>query len=168
MKELSEFIPSPRAAKRFINIYRLLRASVEEGDRAAFDGNQQGGVYQAAMLLLAILTCYPAQATEIFRTLIEENPQEHWWEFIASFKGRILPDPTSSADPENGAAARGGRTNAAGTTPVDKRLWIELFEKLGRLEKQLNDRPCQQFNRWASRVARYSFQSGRVLLSQPD
>jgi|CZKJ01.1.fsa_nt_gi hypothetical protein len=90
MKELHEFIPSPRAGKRFINIYRLLRASVEEAELEAFAGNEQEGVYQVAMLLLAILTGFPNEATELLRVLLDEQPRDSWWEFVSSLKIRVL------------------------------------------------------------------------------
>jgi hypothetical protein len=120
------------------------------------------------MLLLAILTGYPAQATEILRTLIEEDPPENWWEFIASFKIRILPDhlPQQPPKPNSDSKVVEITDSSGSTTPPDRTVWIELFQKLSRLEKWLNNRPCQEFNQWAPRVARYSFQSGRVLLSR--
>src|SRR5260370_33574190 len=43
MKTLYDLIPSARAGKRFINIYRLLRASVEDRERRGFIGSDAGG-----------------------------------------------------------------------------------------------------------------------------
>jgi len=46
-------------------------------------------------------------------------------------------------------------------------MWDELFERIDPLRKEITaQQPCQVFLEWAPDVARYSFQSGRVLLSQ--
>ncbi len=39
IQELASFIPTPRAAKRMVHIYRLLKASLTEEDVATFVGN---------------------------------------------------------------------------------------------------------------------------------
>jgi hypothetical protein len=43
--------------------------------------------------------------------------------------------------------------------------WGELFNKLEHLRHNVRDQPCTAFAKWAPRIARYSFQSGRVLTS---
>jgi hypothetical protein len=86
MKTLHELIPSPRAGKRFINIYRLIRASVKDKERKKFTGNETWGENQPAQMLLAILTGYPAEATEILQKLIEHEHPEKWGEFMSSLK----------------------------------------------------------------------------------
>lgn len=54
--ELFVFIKSPRAATRFANLYRLLKASVSERDLDDFEGTiDQPGNFQVPMVLLAIL-----------------------------------------------------------------------------------------------------------------
>jgi len=173
MKELDEFIPTPRAGKRFLNIYRLLRASVRKNELEAFAGNEQGGGYQIATLLLAILTGYPSQATEILRVLIEEEPSGDWWGFVSSFKARMLDGSASQSKKKLKPASKSSMTtapDAAGETPdesrTDRASWLELFERLDKVKNLVSDRPCKQFVEWAPRVARYSFQSGRVLYYQ--
>jgi hypothetical protein len=159
MKELDEFIPTPRAGKRFINIYRLLRASIRTNELEAFTGNQHGGGYQAATLLLALLTGCPSQATEILRVLIDEEPSGNWWEFVSSFKDRKLGKSASSD-------ASASTAKAAAERRANRASWVELFEKLDKVKHLVSDRSCEQFVEWAPRVARYSFQSGRVLSYQ--
>jgi hypothetical protein len=170
MKTLYELIPSPRAGKRFINIYRLLRASVEDKERDGFVGNDGGGEYQCALMLLAILTGYPAEATEILGTLLKEQYKgKTWKQFLESLLAKMHKEknvaqgaPTSESRPE-----RSGGQAFIFTAP-DTLRWEELFTKLDRIENNLNDRLCEGFVRWAPRVARYSFQSGRVLLHQRE
>jgi hypothetical protein len=146
MKLLHAFIPSPRAGKRFVNIYRLLRASVEDKERADFVGDTTGGDYQAALLLLAILTGFPSQATELFRALVKEQPKDSWWTFVESFRARTVPD-----------------SGAADSMHAD---WIALYGYIDAVKANMKDRSCTIFADWAIRVARYSFQSGRVVLAQ--
>jgi hypothetical protein len=176
MKELDEFIPTPRAGKRFLNIYRLLRASIKRDELEAFTGSVNGGGYQIAALLLAILTGYPTQATEILRLLTEEELTGSWWDFVSSLKTRLLDGSASVASKElkeathsseatsSSADAAEGKSLAESRT--DRASWVELFERLDKVKALVNDRPCGQFAKWAPRVARYSFQSGRVLYYQ--
>jgi KAP family P-loop domain/TIR domain len=136
MKKLYCLIPSPRAGKRFINIYRMIRSTVDGEHWQAFVGDEkQGGDHRQALLLLAILTGYPGEAAEILRQLIERVHNETWWEFI---------DTLNATDGN----------------------WSELRVKLQSLRSLVADTDgCDVFRHYASWVARYSFQSGRVLLA---
>ena len=65
--ELFAFIPTPRAALRFANVYRLLKARLAREAIAEFEGTEQfPGTFRAPMLLLAILTGFPDQAESFF------------------------------------------------------------------------------------------------------
>jgi hypothetical protein len=136
MKKLYCLIPSPRAGKRFINIYRMIRSTVAGEHWQAFVGDEkQSGDYRQALLLLAILTGYPREAAEMMRRLIERAHNETWWEFI------------------DGLNATDGN-------------WPELRMKLQSLRSLIADTEgCDVFLQYAPLVARYSFQAGRVLLA---
>jgi hypothetical protein len=174
MKTLYELIPSPRAGKRFINIYRLLRASVEDQERHRFIGSETGGEYQCALILLAILTGYPSEATEILEGLIKEEHNENWGEFLESVKNKMhsanlrLNDSHTSKGPKLSAQQKDRSGSPASYPAPDLQRWEELFAKLGRVKGNLDGRKCDGFVKWAPRVARYSFQSGRVLLHQRE
>ena len=166
MKLLHELIPTPRAGKRFVNIYRLIRATVGDGERNAFIGTSSGGEHQCALLLLAILTGYPAEATEMLEELIETVHEETWWTFVAALKSRTI-SPTPAAREPNRKEKRGRPNNSGAEHLVadesDTARWPELFTKLNRIQAIVVDQPCAVFAKWAPRVARFSFQSGRVL-----
>jgi hypothetical protein len=174
METLYEFIPSPRAGKRFINIYRLIRASLEEAELATFVGPQQE--YQVVQTLLAILTGYPAEATEILKDLIEKEPSASWGSFLGALDNSKMRQ-FSALHQANDSKPSGTRSRAK-TPPASEKpknhakasleRWPELFEKLHRLENRLLSKECRHFSNWAPRVARYSFQSGRVLLYQRE
>jgi hypothetical protein len=168
MKELHAFIPSPRAGKRFINIYRLLRASVKPEELTAFQGNEGGGPFQSAMLLLGILTSHPHQAAEMFQKLIEDKPNGSWASFWESYRTEILAEHQKK-DERQEKAAKTGSVEADGQS--DRLEWDNLFEKIEKKENdqseslnvRIGERSIEEFVNWAPRVARYSFQSGRVL-----
>jgi hypothetical protein len=172
MKTLSELIPSPRAAKRFINIYRLMRASVDDSERTKFVGDLNAGEYQAAQMLLAILTRYPAEASVILQKLIKDQPLGTWGDFkkrtlaeaAAARPGKTKQSPASRSGSKRSSSPR----DAEIAEPLPIHRWLELFAKLDRIPNNLDDRPAADFKKWAARVARYSFQSGRVLLFDRD
>ncbi|HEX8179488.1 MAG TPA: P-loop NTPase fold protein [Pyrinomonadaceae bacterium] len=147
MKKLFDFIPSPRAVKRFVNVYRLMRASVPDEERANFIDDEGG--YRVVLLLLAILTGYPAEATYILRALLAEPHPETWWQFIDAFEQKAKD--LSAAD------------------AAELERWRQLLHKLRQPEVREAfpaEQTCSAFVAWADDVARYSFQSGRVLLTQ--
>jgi len=158
MKKLFPFIPSPRAAKRFVNVYRLLRASVDDHKLQAFIGDANGGQHRAMLLLLAILIGYPAEATEILRDLLERKPIETWWKFINSFKEQTEKQNTSLDN-----------TTQDSVSKAEAERWRQLMENLDLTTVRSlvpEDQSCADFVEWASQVARYSFQSGRLLIAR--
>lgn len=58
---------TPRSVKRFVNIYRLFRASQAKGQLNAFLGTKDApGPYREALLLLGLLTAAPDIAPQVF------------------------------------------------------------------------------------------------------
>jgi hypothetical protein len=107
------------------------------------------------------LTGYPDQATELLRELLENKPQGAWTAFRAAFEAKLLPGGVGMTGVVPG-------TLAERALATDKAAWMELFQKLDGIEGHICVRNMEEFLEWAPRVARYSFQSGRVLLSQHD
>jgi hypothetical protein len=166
MKSLFWLIPSPRAAKRFVNIYRLLRASVPQEQQAAFVGETSQGQHRVALLLLAIVTGYPTEAAEMLRGLLKQEESRMWWNFVdeieeelsATSEGPGTTEPKLNKDnlPEKLSAAEAENVR-------------QLFNNLREVRELIPDtQSCADFIYWAPRVARYSFQSGRVLLTRRD
>ncbi len=70
-------IQTPRGAKRLLNTYRLVRASVPQSEWAAFAGDHRwDGEFRVAMLLLAAAAGYPAVARGWFAKLLATDPAE--------------------------------------------------------------------------------------------
>jgi hypothetical protein len=124
MWQFQSLIPSPRAAKRFVNVYRLLRAAVNARDLDRFVREDGGGEYEVVQLLLAIQTGYPEQAMHLMGNLAGRSPEESWGDYLKTQNEGEFLDRV-------------------------KRLNPEVFAR----------RPCEEFVRWAPRVARYSFQA---------
>lgn len=146
MKLMFPLIPTPRSTNRYVNVYRLLRATIPSTERESFEA--EGGDHRIVLLLLAMLTGNPAETTEIIRDLLETPHAEPWWDFLETYRGR---SSTGAPDRETQMTAEG---------------WRQLFERMEAIRKAVTDPwPATRFREWAPRVARYSFQSGRVLLA---
>jgi hypothetical protein len=149
MKELFPLIPSPRATKRFVNVYRLLKALSERSEPEAFRGEPNRGTHRVVLLLLAMQTGYPAEAAHIFHSLIElVDSSKHWWQFI----DELTPLGAGQAE-----------ANASDDATPN---WQEMKEKLTKVRKLIaEDQSCVDFKTWASVVARFSFYSGQAVLT---
>jgi hypothetical protein len=146
LQRLSPFIASPRAAKRFVNIYRFLRAALPGEDLDRFRGTaNEPGEYQACGLLLALLTGFPAEASHLFRRLVREGTGRPggWWAFADAALAEL---PGAIADAED-----------AGLLPAARR-WSRLATALQKVRPTLPlDDDLQPFLDWVPRVARFSF-----------
>ena len=148
MKVLYPLIPSPRAAKRFVNIYRLMRGMIDEYERPGFSGAEDAQGYRAALLMLAMLAGHPEEASDLLQELVTKRPANDWWTFVDEYVAQRCADNGS-----NGARER----------------WTKLKERLAQVERPVNRPapPCQVFIHWAPDVARFSFYSGRVFATRP-
>ena len=77
-EEFHAFVATPRAAKRFANIYRLLKAGIDAPNLSQFEGKDGvPGDCLHAMSLLALLTGYPDVARAVFPKLAATGTG-HW------------------------------------------------------------------------------------------
>ena len=63
------FLPTPRAGKKFVNLYRLVRIGVNNSDLEDFIGDENGGPYQAVLFLLVVIIGKPLLAHPLFSAL---------------------------------------------------------------------------------------------------
>jgi KAP-like P-loop domain-containing protein len=156
MWRFQPLIPSPRAAKRFANIYRLVRVSVNLPELDSFVRDDEGGEYQVVQLLLAIQTGYPEQAMRIIGDLIEHKPKNSWRDFVRTYD--------SEANPSNQSGTGETTAPSRATVNLEAQTWREFLERLDRVSPDVfANKSCDEFAKWGPRVARYSFQSARVL-----
>jgi hypothetical protein len=134
--QLSAFVPTPRSAKRFTNIYRLLKAPLDPGQLSIFEGQKASpGEFRAPMLLLAILTGFPHLSVALFGAITQQDP--------ATVSARDFFVNVASHSEKNPEAAR----------------LQDCLDPL--LEAALPD-SFEPFMRWAPRVARFSFYTAKV------
>jgi hypothetical protein len=141
LARLSPLIGSPRAAKRFANLYRFLRAGLSGAALDRFRGSaRRPGEHRAAALLLAILTGHPVEGAQLLRRLAQTDPAAHggFAEFLSSL-------PPAAASGEEGEAAATGL----------QRLRTAVSQTDGDGAAP----PLEAFVRWAPRVARFSFRT---------
>jgi hypothetical protein len=128
---------SPRAVKRFINVYRILRAGLHREELSEFLGERQStGQYPAALLLLAILNGSPALATELFRRLAAGDADQSFEAFVRQMKKDVQ---------KNGK--RGDKSELGRFFTL-----LEPFKKTWGKHLKVGT-----FQEWARRSGRYSF-----------
>ncbi|HWA90316.1 MAG TPA: P-loop NTPase fold protein [Rhizomicrobium sp.] len=137
-KQLHPFISTPRGAKRFANLYRLLKASVDKASLPAFEGSAQiPGEFQLAMTLLAVLVGRSEEAAELFprfRDAAVEKDAAPW---------------TRAGDGETEDAKR-------------------VREELSAIASAPSfPRNAEALESWIERVSRYSFNAALKAADQP-
>jgi hypothetical protein len=137
MARLGRLLPTPRAAKRLVNVYRLVRIGVRSADLAAFVGDELGGPYQAVQVLLAILVGYPEFARRVFLLVLETTSGESAAEAYADLVAVVET-----------AGRSGGNAQSSG---IIHALLAEVRED-SPLSVSIDE--CR---RWCPRLARFSF-----------
>lgn len=130
-------LATPRSAKRFANIYRLLKASLSTESLPDFEGRPAvPGTFQLPMLLLALLVGKPKLAAKLFPIFLDRAQvnDADWWE--AGWNGL-------------GGAERDVRNSLA---PI-----IEVGYFPGS---------PQHAAQWLPQVARYSFMTASIFLKE--
>jgi hypothetical protein len=173
IKRLSPLIRSPRAANRFVNVYRFIRAGMKPGELRRFrGGGGRPGEFRAAALLLALVTGFPWQAGELLEEIARAEHQtgKRWRDVRDSVARRAAGDvrPRDVGNGEaDGDAAAGGAEDAEALPRRDVRRWRELQTALAEVERHMADAPMPEdlaaYARWAEHVGRFSFHTGHVI-----
>jgi predicted ATPase len=181
MHRMHPLIPTPRAAKRYVNVYRLLRASLRDDDRAVLE--DEAGGCRPVLLMLAILTGFPQEGTVILRELVDHDPDVSWWVFLMQLATRNVAAGLARSE-ATGAAQNQSKPGTQSRVAVETsqtqpniearqraQRWADLAERMilvrNDLKSELGEAPpCKDFSRWAKQVARYSFEAGRLVADQ--
>jgi hypothetical protein len=127
------FVPSPRAAKRFTNIYRILKAPLANQELREFEGTAETpGEFQAAMLLLAMTTGLPQETAELFRDILVE-----------------------------GEKSRQGGQQTRSWKDVLEKFIAEPEKQAVFAQLKLDDR-IDPFFKWAPRVGQFTFEAAKA------
>ena len=131
---------SPRALKRFVNVYRLIKAGLEEHELYAFTRPRLPlGDYQAVLLLLAVDTGVPLAARLFFETVeagVANNDSFEW----------LISEIDKNSTTQNRADWN------------RLRLWLTAQREVVPKETKLS-----LLAAWTTRVGRYSFEVGGFL-----
>jgi hypothetical protein len=150
-EKLARLIPTPRAAKRFINLYRLLKVGLNEEETTSLAGdNSTPGDYQVALLLLAVMVGAPAEAETIFR-IVRSDRLDSWAEVVDELRPQPWDDPTATEYHSRAA----GQLSASSAT-----RWHRLCQTLDEVGTPATAQGLAPFRSWADRVGRYSFSAG--------
>lgn len=69
LKALGVLVPTPRAAKRLLNVYRLIRVQLTSAERTSFV-RAEDGTFRAVMLFLALNARFPTASVELFDRIV--------------------------------------------------------------------------------------------------
>jgi hypothetical protein len=147
MRRLAPLFATPRAAKRLVNMYRLLRVS------AGAERLESRKAYEYALVLLSLTIAFPALAGDVFR-MIARKTQEDWSALLESLQprpsdppGRIENEVSSELSPSEAAA------------------WAKLVGALRTIRWADPQGPrLGAFDEWTAIVAEYSFHPWQDLL----
>jgi hypothetical protein len=155
-QQLGALVDSPRAAKRLMNTYRLIRATQHVGSRSRFLGDaEQAGEYQAVLTLLAVAAGYPALADRLLVALQEDatsNDIHRWPDFVGALAPQSTDRPPGRLMP---ADLTGTPTNDA--TQNELTNWTNLHKGLAASLNGNGLTDLEPYQRWARIVARFSF-----------
>jgi KAP family P-loop domain/TIR domain len=139
---LYAFIDRPRLAKRFINIYRLLRVRADdEGESSIFAARASASDFRAALVLLAIHVGHPTVAAKVTQAIETAKKSLQWPALMAQLAAGKCDSVTCTTSEREEIAAIVNKLEAIGA-PVPTEL----------------DSYC----RWAPRVGCFSFDWHRV------
>ncbi len=140
-------LDTPRAVKKFTNLYRLVRAGLDadSGELDAFLDAEGGDIpeYQAVLILLAVIIAFPDEASEFLRSLEGHLPA-------------LTRDDRSWPELVQSLSAKGEGW---------ERLAAYLTEMTG-IARSGTASTREPFRRWAVEVSRYSFTTGQEIFAQ--
>jgi hypothetical protein len=76
LPQIAPLLDTPRAVKKAVNLYLLLRAAIPDTELDAYLGDERGGPFQAAALLIAGIVSCPAEASRLLNRVIHAKPDE--------------------------------------------------------------------------------------------
>jgi hypothetical protein len=147
MRRLAPLFATPRAAKRLVNIYRLLRVS------AGAERLERRKAYEYALVLLSLTIAFPALAGDVFR-MIARKTQEDWSALLDSLQPRPS-DPPGRIENELSSEL----------SPSEAAAWAKLVGALRTIQwADPQGPPLGAFDEWTAIVAEYSFHPWQDLL----
>ena len=158
LSALSPMVGTPREAKRLLNLYRMLRSTRDLSNASRFIGTpDQPGEYQAAAVLLALLTAFPRLVGELLAA--PADPEQNvagglcnrptgettaWAQFVAS-----LEPQQCDGSWRNAVSARMDNS--------EREEWAQLVQAACQSAALVKLADLTAFCFWGPHVARFSF-----------
>jgi hypothetical protein len=154
---LSPMVDTPRQAKRLLNLYRMLRSTQDLSDASRFIGTEgRPGEYQAAAVLLGLLTGYPLLLGEMLYAAPDATNEVAGG--LCSRNSADIPwsDFLISLHPEE---HEGGWRNSlsARLSTAERAQWAGLLEASGPSRDLIDLPDLEAFRYWGPHVSRFSF-----------
>jgi hypothetical protein len=139
IRRLGALVPTPRAANRLANTYRLIRVKEDRNSLARFVRSEgKAGEYRVALVLVAVIVGFPDLVNDVFRRLLEGRHQS-FWAFVD------------------------GLTPPADSSPHQTEAYPRLREALRGLRRDSGlPEGIALYREWVPRVSRYSFETVRI------
>jgi len=136
MTGLGRLLPTPRAAKKLVNLYRLIRIGIRDGDLPTFLADHS---YQPVQILLALLVGTPNDARVILTAILAAQPTDTLLTLL-------------SAD-----AAPGVRDDNWITARETRQRLIDVLKHLDTDTSAPTPHTLVTYQQWCPEIARYSF-----------
>jgi hypothetical protein len=130
---------SPRGVKRFVNLYRLIKAGLTPAELAGFQDVEGGGKsYRTVLFLLALVTGLPTASKAFFEAAVDPDAPEE----LDALVDRAFGRGKTSEETER------------------LRIWIgKVKDPKGPAVVALKDLSRSRLADWVDRISRYSFRT---------
>ena len=153
---MGPLIPTPRAGKKLVNLYRLVRIGIPDDQLPSFIGDPTcAGTHQPVLLLLAVLVGRPDDIGPLFTALRSGPPDRGLIPFLRhpTSPGHIDNAGSDGTGGEGGGA--GGSGNGSGTAGSS---FVELADLLDTIRRDLPVLDTlSDYQRWLPEISRFSF-----------
>jgi hypothetical protein len=148
MARLGPLLPTPRAAKKLVNLYRLVRIGIRDQDLAAFIDDE---TYQVVQILLAILVGSPTTSRTVFTATLHATSGD-LIDLLRENRAASVADTdwAAAATTRHRVADTICKIRAEGPTQVNTAL--------------------AAYRQWCPKLARYSFHTRALVIvtASPD
>ncbi|MEE8577567.1 MAG: P-loop NTPase fold protein, partial [candidate division Zixibacteria bacterium] len=161
MRDLFAFLGTPRAVKRFVNTYRIIRASLSPKELHDFETENSNDPV-AVLVLLALLSGTPMEATWVFQSLDTTSDQYSWEKFVKGLEPQLQTQEAG----KTAAVRQTGQTfykNAVCSTIYSNAVprWLRIWEALTGYG-HITFTTVAPLRKWVGRVARCAFYPFRL------
>jgi hypothetical protein len=157
---MGSLIPTPRAGKKLVNLYRLVRIGIPDDQLPSFIGDPTPpGTHQPVLLLLAVLVGRPDDIGPLFTALRCALSDQ---ELIPFLRHPTSPGHIDTTSGDGTSGSTGGDSGGAGGSGISGGTARASFAELADLlDTTRRDLPLlgtlSDYQRWLPEISRFSF-----------